>query len=191
MTSTSFPGRPSAADLRRLLDEGGVRCEPGMSERELAAVEEAYGFRFSADHRLLLGAVLPLGPGWPDWRDGRPANLRLQVGLPVQGVLFDVENSGFWPTAWGPKPTQAKHALKSARWHLAKAPRLVPFHVNHYVPESADAWDHPVLSVHRTDVAVRGSDLADYLRREFGTGPQLPLPAQSSTVPFWGDLPEA
>ncbi|GGV48209.1 hypothetical protein GCM10010495_77450 [Kitasatospora herbaricolor] len=42
----------------------------------LDGVEARFGCRFAADHRGFLGAGLPLGEGWPDWRDGDPVALR-------------------------------------------------------------------------------------------------------------------
>ncbi|MCF2525729.1 hypothetical protein [Yinghuangia soli] len=191
-TGSSLPARPSADDLRQLLDAGGVAYAPGLEPDELRAVEEAYGIAFAPEHRLMLEAALPLGPGWPDWRDGGPAALRMQLGLPAEGVVFDVENAGFWPAAWGARPAQRKHALKSARWHLAKAPRLVPVHGNCYLPGIADAWGLPVLAVRRTEVEVRGASLADYLGRAFGAqdvaGLPVPAAAGAPEVEFWGGL---
>lgn len=184
-------GRSTADSLRRQLDAAAVAYGPGLGADELQAIQEAYGFAFAPEHRLLLGAALPLGPGWPDWRDGGPALLRRQLALPAEGVMFDVENADFWPPAWGARPAQRKHALKSARWHLAKAPRLVPVHGNCYLPGIADAWDLPVLAVRRTAVEVRGASLADYLRREFGATAadgRSPGPAEATRVDFWGDL---
>lgn len=194
-SSPDASDRPTGDGLRRLLDVGGVAYGPGLESAELRVVEEAYGFVFAPEHRLMLGAALPLGPGWPDWRDGGSAALRMQLGLPAHGVVFDVENAGFWPAAWGAKPPQRKHALKSARWHLANAPRLVPVHGNCYLPGIADAWDLPVLAVRRTAVEVRGTSLAAYLRGEFGTAPAESSddgrpqgPVEAAHVEFWGDL---
>ncbi|GAA4975868.1 hypothetical protein GCM10023205_48550 [Yinghuangia aomiensis] len=193
MTGTAPPPpdssdrRPTGDSLRKLLDAGGVAYAPGLDPAELRAAEESYGFTFAPEHRLLLTAALPLGPGWPDWREGGPAALRMQLGLPAEGVVFDVENAGFWPIAWGAKPAQRKHVLKSARWHLAKAPRLVPVHGNCYLPGVADTWDQPVLAVRRSAVEVRGTSLADYLAREFGTAAATGS-VEAAHVAFWSDL---
>lgn len=48
----------------------------GLSDAEIAAVEEQFGFSFAADHRILLQAGLPLGDDWPDWRNGSHEDLR-------------------------------------------------------------------------------------------------------------------
>ncbi|MFJ8011221.1 hypothetical protein [Streptomyces sp. NPDC096339] len=177
----------AARDLQSML-----RCDigPGLGERELDAVEERFGFTFSADHRIFLAAGLPRGSrSWPDWRDGDPENLAGRLSRPVEGVLFDVEHSGFWHPAWPSRPTSTSGALRIARCELATVPQLVPVYSHRYLPGTAGEWGHPVLSVHQTDIIFYGNDLADYLRREF-TGRSSSLPARA-TVDFWSYFVEA
>ncbi|WP_083975324.1 hypothetical protein [Kitasatospora mediocidica] len=63
---------------------------PALSDAEVEATEERFGFRFAVDHRLFLQAGLPLGRGWPDWRNGDAGELRGRLDWPRDGVLFDV-----------------------------------------------------------------------------------------------------
>ena len=160
---------------------------PGLTEEELAAVESRYGFRFAADHRALLAAALPVGRGFPDWRAGTDEALRHRLAGPVAGVLFDVEHNGFWYPGWGARPTDGAEALAVARRELAAAPPMVPVYSHRYLPGVGGPAGHPVLSIHQTDVIVYGTDLADYLRVEFGGG-AVPAGAAHPTVPFWSDL---
>ncbi|MEU3687109.1 hypothetical protein [Streptomyces narbonensis] len=160
------PLTPEAA--RRL--QGMLRAEigPGLGERELDAVEARFGFTFSADHRVFLGAGLPLGsPRWPDWRDGDPEDLAGRLARPVEGVLFDVEHSRFWHPSWPPRPAATSDALRLARSGMATVPRLVPVYGHRYLPGTAGAYGQPVLSVWQTDIIVYGNDLSDYVRHEF------------------------
>ncbi|MER8185590.1 hypothetical protein [Kitasatospora sp. NPDC094015] len=176
------PLTPDAARALQLLLH--PRPGPGLGERELDAVEERYGFRFAADHRVFLGAGLPLGGGWPDWRDGDPAVLRELLGRPVEGVLFDVEHNGFWYPGWGERPAGTAAAVETARRALADAPQLVPVHGHRCLPGLAGQFGHPVLSVQQTDVIVYGADLADYVRHEFAGRP-AELDRAEVTVGFW------
>ncbi len=86
---------------RTLLDRLACRVEAGMTGIELDRVEARYGIYFAADHRVLLGAGVPVGTGWPNWRDPEHGELRGRLDAPVRGVLFDVEHNGFWHSGWG------------------------------------------------------------------------------------------
>ncbi|MEU6214659.1 hypothetical protein ABZ891_32790 [Streptomyces sp. NPDC047023] len=175
------PLTPEAArDLHRM---HRAEIAPGLTERELDAVEARFGFTFSADHRVFLAAGLPHGSrSWPDWRGGDPEDLAGRLSAPVDGVLFDVEH-GFWHPGWPARPAARAEALRIARAELASVPQLVPVYGHRYLPGTAGESGHPVLSVHQTDVIFYGNDLSDYVRREF-TGRSSGLPARA-TVGFW------
>jgi hypothetical protein len=173
------------AEALRLWDELPVPVDEGMAEVELARVERIFGFRFNPDHRVLLAAGLPLGGRWPDWRDPESPTLVHRLGEPVNGVLFDVAENGFWYPAWGPRPADLADALDVARAELAEVPRLVPVYGHRYAPALPEDG-LPVLSVVQTDVVVYGTDLDDYLRREFGLPPAEAT--QAKPVPFWYEL---
>ncbi|MFD9408733.1 hypothetical protein ACFWBN_17185 [Streptomyces sp. NPDC059989] len=183
MTEQSPPPlTPEAArDLQKMLR---AEIGPGLSERELDAVEARFGFAFSADHRVFLAAGLPHGSrSWPDWRHGDHEDLASRLSQPVEGVLFDVEYNGFWHPAWSPRPSATSDALQTARSELSTVPQLVPVYSHRYLPGTAGEWGHPVLSVHQTDIILYGNDLADYIRNEF-TGRASNLPVRA-TVDFW------
>ncbi|MFG2976977.1 hypothetical protein ACGFYY_28810 [Streptomyces sp. NPDC048331] len=183
MTAQSPP--PLTLEAAREL-QTMLRAEigPGLTERELDAVEARFGFTFSADHRVFLAAGLPHGSRrWPDWRNGDPEDLAERLSHPVEGVLFDVEHNDFWHPAWRPRPTGMPDALQIARSELATVPQLVPVYSHRYLPGTAGECGHPVLSVHQTDVIIYGNDLSDYVRHEF-TGRASRVPAHS-TVGFW------
>jgi hypothetical protein len=166
-----------------LFGELDIVTDRGLSEEEFRRVERALGFRFSPDHRELLTAGLPRGGRWPDWR-GDLAMLAGKLAEPVEGVLFDVEENGFWHGAWGERPEGTAEALAKARGRLRSAPRLVPIYGHRYCPALPQA-EMPVYSVVQSDVIVYGCDIEDYLRHEFGTAQEF-RPAKY--VPFWGDI---
>ncbi|GAA2142452.1 hypothetical protein GCM10009760_27570 [Kitasatospora kazusensis] len=156
---------------------------PGLSDAEVEATEERFGFRFAADHRTFLQAGMPLGRGWPDWRNGDAGELRGRLNWPRDGVLFDVKH-GFWYPGWGDKPEDRQEALRLAEARLREAPQLVPVFSHRFLPGIAGQSGHPVLSVYQTDIIYYGNDLADYLHHEFG-GPVDNLSRARASVPFW------
>jgi hypothetical protein len=171
---------------RRLAALGTVPITAGLTSDELARVEDEFGFEFADDHRSFLAAGLPVGESWPDWRSAPRRSLRQRLQLPVEGILFAVEWRGFWAAGWGVRPARMKDALRSANYHLARLPQLVPVQSNHYLPAGRGSHSQPVLSVYQTDVTCCGRDLLDYVEREFGSvGLDEP---PSSAVPFWSDL---
>lgn len=196
-----------------LLGERAARClartgcceiGPGLTEAEFARIEREYGFEFADDHRAFLAMGLPLnGPlpetegviythakPWPDWRDDDPAKLRDALDWPIEGVLFDVQH-GFWQHEWGERPEAADEAVEVARTQLATVPRMVPIYGHRYLPAGHGSHGHPVLSMWQTDIIYYGSDLVEYVHREFGAPDGSPDHVRTNpraTVPFWRDL---
>src|SRR6266705_1474950 len=104
-----------AEALRRLAEQCRVEIDPGLTGVELDGVEQRLGLEFADDHRAFLAAGLPVGRGWPDWRDGEIEQLRERLEWPVDGVLFDVEHNVFWHPDWGTRPARMTDALAVAR----------------------------------------------------------------------------
>jgi hypothetical protein len=173
----------TAAEL--LAASGRFRLGSGLTDGEFAGIEHEFGFTFAGDHRAFLAAGVPVGRGWPDWRGGDRAVLREWLARPVEGVLFDVAENGFWYEGWGPRPGTADAAVVAARGFLLTAPRMVPVYSHRYLP--AGIAGHPVLSIYQTDVICYGNDLGDWLHREFAIGEPVPA-RRRPTVPFWRDL---
>lgn len=185
-------GSAAAAFLKAHLIRPGVRdgvtLEPGLTEPELTAVEEKFGFEFADDHRAMLAEVLPTGSSWPDWRHGDESALRRSADWPVEGVLFDVENNAFWHKSWGERPSDDDAAVEEARAHLATVPRMIPVYAHRCLPAGRGSFGYPVLSMYQTDIIYYGCDLLDYVAHEFyvrdpGRPRRHPKP-----IPFWDDL---
>jgi hypothetical protein len=181
---------------RRLAQIGRYEIGPGLTDAELARIEQEYEFEFADDHRAFLSAGLPLsvpqekGRTWPDWRDGDPCDLRRQLDWPIEGVLFDVESNAFWQLAWGQRPADNGQALNLARGHLARAPKMIPVYGHRYLPTGHGTYGHPVLSIYQTDIIVYGTDLATYIDSEFsGSGVVISAAwTPPPMVPFWSEF---
>ncbi len=188
-----MPGTELTPALARaLLGRLACRVEAVMSEVELDRVEARYGIRFAVDHRVLPGEGMPVGDGWPNWRDTEHGELRGRLDALVQGVLFDVEHNGCWHGGWGRAPEGVDERVRIARTGLAGVPQLIPVFGHRYLPGIAGQVGHPVLSVHQSDIIYYGADLADYLRREwlgYDAGDDRDRAVRSS-VPFWTGIVE-
>ena len=175
---------------RRLARTGQHDIGPGLTDAEFDLIERDYDFEFADDHRAFLAVGLPLNPPWPDWRDGDPGRLREQLGWPVEGALFDVEHNALWHPSWGPRPSDVNQALGTARQHLTRAPAMIPVYSHRYLPAGRGTYRHPVLSIYQTDIIVYGTDLADYIDREFAdpARPVSPDWTPPPMAPFWSDF---
>ncbi|MBO3085140.1 hypothetical protein [Cellulomonas fengjieae] len=166
------------------LDAAGVWLDPALTAEEIADVERRFGFTFCADHRALLELAVPVGDHWPDWLSDDEEPLRQSLAWPVESVISDVLSGDFWPASWGDAPADRETA---ARENLAAVPRMVPVWGHRYLPAAPAPRGVPVFSVYGTDVIHYGSDLADYLAREF-LGRSGPVPPATHGIPFWSDL---
>ncbi|WP_422748621.1 hypothetical protein ACN27E_09850 [Mycobacterium sp. WMMD1722] len=171
-----------AAAARHLSANGTAPMEPGLSDDEVVHLESSFGFTFADDHREFLATGLPVGEGWPNWRADGHRRLERRLRLPVDGILFAVEWKRFWDDGWGARPARMKDALRSAAYHLARAPRMIPVHSHCYLPSGREFTGHPVLSIYQADIRVIAPDLLDYVTL-------LPPPDSTSTgsptVAFW------
>jgi hypothetical protein len=183
-----------------------VRFDPGLTDREVARIEDVHGFRFPSDLRSLLQYALPLQDplpggaipeglsapigGFPDWRHESDQIMRWRLDGPLEGILFDIEHNDFWLPAWGEKPAELEPRLDVGRRNVAQAPTLIPVYHHRCIPDDPLIAGNPVFSVHQTDIIYYGADLATYFLVEFGIArrhapdaPRIPR-----YIPFWAEI---
>lgn len=171
------------------LGASGARLEPGLSDEEVSQIQSRLAFTFGPEHREFIQTVVPVGEWWPDWRNDAEENLRERLDWPVEGVLFDVHNNGFWPASWGDCPDGKDDREREARANLDRVPRLVPVYSHRYLTSDPQFDPSPVFSVHQADVIFYGDNLLDYVAHEFAVPPRHPS-SDRTHVPFWSDLAE-
>lgn len=162
---------------------------PGLTEAELVRAERAYGLSMPPLWRAVLGRTCPISrPGgptaYPDWRREDDPGTRELVERPVRGLLFDVEENGFWWHGWGGAPKRAAQRVALARRRLAEVPRLTPLVGHLYVGPDDES---PVFSIVQADLYVRALSLADLRAGR----DQRAVPAERypiGSVPFWSEL---
>ena len=177
-----------------------IEFAPGLTADETRRVEAMFGFAFPPDLAALLQSGLPLHvdggkPGvFVDWRTClKSARARAEVDArlawPVDGMLFDIENDGFWRDSCGARPDTASDREKVCRAQMRRVPVLIPVFAHRYLPASPCEPDNPVFSVYQTDIIIYGNNLPDYLWREFGCEPPPGTRAdQAKPIDFWTSL---
>jgi hypothetical protein len=170
----------------------GVQVADGLSDDELAAVEQAIGAPVPLDVATLFRVGLPVwGPdrAWIDWRSAPAASAKWGRDWVRAAFTHDVELNRYWHRSWGPRPDDVAEAIALAVERVDAGPPLMPLFGHRFITTAPAEGGHPVLSVYQaTDTIVYGHDLADYLHHEFSiTRPEW---AASTTrpIPFWGEL---
>lgn len=172
-------------ELVELMKGRGVEFRPGLTESEIALVEQRFQIRFPPDLAGFLQIALPTGARFPDWRSGEEDVLLKHLAIPLEGVLFDVECNGFWQDEWGPRPDEVNAALDRAKELVRAAPTLIPIYAHRMISEEPAAAGNPVFSVHQTDIIHYGFDLEDYLRAEYSLSGRKPWPESVRRIRFW------
>lgn len=174
---------------QQVLANAGVTIAPGLTVAELARAEAFVGASFPPDLRSFLSEGLPLGTGFPNWRDPASDGTRDQLDWPFEGIAFDIEHNAFWWHDWGSRPPDLSEALEVARARVAEAPRLIPVKGHRYLPAEPEVAGNPVFSVYQTDIILYGVDLATYLRCEFNQLSYVDaVKAEPRRIRFWSEF---
>jgi hypothetical protein len=162
-----------------------VAWGPGYSQGELDSAQERFGLSFPPDLvDLLLQRRLP--GGW-DWSKD-DARIMEMLAWPLDGILWDVENAGLWWPEWGLRPSTEDERTEIVGRIVAAAPNLIPLYGHRFIPEEPSERGNPIFSVHQSDIIYYGSDLTDYLIREFvDRRPSASMPDLIRRIRFWSD----
>ncbi|GAB4848979.1 hypothetical protein Ancab_003792 [Ancistrocladus abbreviatus] len=149
------------------LQASGIQVQPGLSDAEFARAEAEFGFAFPPDHKAVLQAGLPVGPGFPDWRSaGARLHLRALLDLPIAAVSFQIARNALWSKSWGPRPSDPEKALRVARVAIKRAPLLIPVFNHCYIPCNPCLAGNPIFYVDENRIFCCGLDLSDFFERE-------------------------
>lgn len=171
-----------------------TRFARGLTDEELHQCEQKFGFVFPPDLLECLKAAMPIGAGFPNWRrgtvkfHGRPTTLSEVFDWPITGMLFDVENNGFWHRRFGRCPRAAKRREELVRREMATVPKLIPLFGHRYLPASPCQARNPVFSVYQTDVIYYGENLLRYLSQEFEHSRRRLDASKIRRIEFWSDV---
>jgi hypothetical protein len=165
-----------------------VMWGPGYSQGELDGAQERFELHFPPDLvDLLLERRLP--GGW-DWlKDGD--RIAEMLKWPLDGILWEVENAGLWWPEWGFRPTGEEERAEVVASIVRAAPKLIPLYGHRFIPEEPSERGNPIFSVHQSDIIYYGSNLTNYVIREFvDSRPSAPMPNPIRHIRFWSDAVE-
>lgn len=152
--------------LKKLKYKGIEIAEP-LSEEETLIIEKRYEIKFPSDLRDFLQTGMPIGKKFPNWRSEDHERLLIWLNHPRRGVLFDVEHNNCWLDEWGNRPDDINEAIEIVNKRIDEAPQLIPIYAHRMISSEPNTAGNPVISVHQTDIIFYGSNLKQYLYREF------------------------
>lgn len=85
-----------------------------------------------------------------------------------ESMRFDIENSDYWPTVFGPRPEKNSERLKIALDYISRLPILLPINsLRNLMPTSLTdmSTEAPILSFHQfTDTIYMYANLEKFLK---------------------------
>lgn len=163
----------------------GTRWLNGLSEQEIAAIEQRYHLHFPPDYRVFLktlhsvdrpqvGAgykgheMVPITePSFYNWQTDTEA-IQYAYERLVSGLFFDVQYDDLWLQSWGTKPATAEAQEARVRELVNAAPKLIPVFAHRYLLAEPCEVGNPVLSIMQSDIIIYSVNLHDYFLDEFG-----------------------
>ncbi|HVX44842.1 MAG TPA: hypothetical protein VHC49_13200 [Mycobacteriales bacterium] len=202
--------RWSMANLRRTERLGGewrrgTHWTGGLSDGQVAEVQDRFGVRFAPQQRLFLQTLHSTtpwqrgmhyegnqlttydSPGFYDWTTDEE-HIRWAQEWPLEGLIASSPEHQYWHRSWGPCPKTIEGRRERVVELAATAPPLIPIFGHRYIV--AGEFEQ-VLSIHGTDIIVYGVDLRDYLLNELKDvlGIEYARPyAERPDIPFWQDI---
>ncbi len=164
-----------------------MRWIAGYTQAELDAAQDRYDLRFPPDLvDLLRERRIERGHDWV----ADETNIRKMLAWPLEGILFDVEESDLWWPEWGERPGTAEERAEVVGNVVSSAPKLIPLFGHRFLPQEPFERGNPVFSVYQSDIIYYGADLADYLEREFDNSSPPIATEGIRHIRFWSDMVE-
>ena len=159
--------------IKEVLIKNNITLYDGLTDEEFENIEKFYSIKFPISLRTLYKSFLPEFYNWRDFSEENVNKIKYYLNWPIEGILFDIQNNGFWKKCFGQRTNDINENKKIALEFLENSnnetvPKLIPVYAHRYVPCYPDIMDIPVISVYQTDIVFYGKNLEDYFKSEFG-----------------------
>ena len=182
--------------IRQILENKEIEILNGLSDEEFEKIEKFYNIKFPKVLRILYKSFLPNFYNWRDFSENNVKKIKNYLNMPIEGILFDIENNGFWMDCFGEKTENPEQNKAKAEEYLKNAkeeevPKLIPIYSHRYVPSFPNSIDVPIFSVMGTNIVYYGKNIEEYIGHEFDNNYN---PEQESAdiaiiqVPFWSKI---
>ena len=159
-------------ELIKNLKAKSVDFDQGLTQQEILQIEQKFSLKFPPDLNQFLKRSLPTSKDFYNWRKALTSKeetdrINSMLAWTLDGMLFDIEENGFWYERWGKKPKSLDEQFDIAKQYYQTYPKLIPIFSHRYISSDPDIEGNPVFSVHQMDIIYYGYDLASYFANEF------------------------
>ena len=153
----------------------GYKFDRCLTDEEIANIEQIYNIKFPKTLIEFYKKGLPIDFGFINWRDTSEENIeniKKILYYPINSLLYLIENDSYWVEDWPVFETieeRKQYFIET----MKNEPIPIPIYKNRYILSSDKEENPAVLSFAGRDIIVYGSNLQDYLEKEFlgKTGP--------------------
>lgn len=161
-----------------------ISLAPGLSSNELLQLERTFSCTLSSDIASWLRYVVPVGPGFPDWRVGLEYEYE-EATVEICTCLADI---GVWNSAWGREPEAKQDKVVKLLQLLLDAPRLIRVFGNRCIAVNSRGRRDALFSVEGCDIVNYEGDLHELLDALFVHPRRLVLERSFGWDAFWDQV---
>ena len=175
--------------LKRMLIEKKIKISNGMSEKEIKKVEKIYQIVFPKDYKEILKEFVLDCNNWRDISEKNISYLKDKINAPIEGIIFDIENNGFWMNEFGNKPKNIQERVNIFLKYIEKnnIPKLIPILNNTYMICDENS-EYPIVSVIQKDIIILSNNLINYFEQKLNISKQNELYFRNIKIPFWSNI---
>ena len=175
--------------IKRMLIEKKIKISNGMSEKEIKKVEKIYQIVFPKDYKEMLKEFVLDCNNWRDISEKNISYLKDKINAPIEGIIFDIENNGFWMNEFGNKPKNIQERVNIFLKYIEKnnIPKLIPILNNTYMICDENS-EYPIVSVIQKDIIILSNNLINYFEQKLNISKQNELYFRNIKIPFWSNI---
>ena len=175
--------------IKRMLIEKKIKISNGMSEKEIKKVEKIYQIVFPKDYKEMLKEFVLDCNNWRDISEKNISYLKDKINAPIEGIIFDIENNGFWMNEFGNKPKNIQERVNIFLKYIEKnnIPKLIPILNNTYMIGDENS-EYPIVSVIQKDIIILSNNLINYFEQKLNISKQNELYFRNIKIPFWSNI---
>jgi hypothetical protein len=107
----------------------------------------------------------------------------------LEGFVWQLEqDESFWLNRWDARPPDLAEAIAIVQKDYLNAPTLIRIFSHRFIPSRPNTAGNPVFSIAGVDVVHYGTDLLNYVDKEFHVGMSIPRIKSPQYIEFWDDF---